>query len=159
QRTEKDYQSRALKLDKELWYSEAWLILSDAEQKGLVDAVEPLRKLEARFPNEPEITEQLARVYAQLGWRGERMRALGDPAKRFPDAVNALRAYAEALDEDGPTSEADKVAERIKKLDPDAEIDLDRALSRHDWKAAIAELERLGKRRPDRKEIASRIAN
>jgi tetratricopeptide (TPR) repeat protein len=159
QRTEKDLQTRALKADTGLWYSEAWLILNQAEQKGFVDAVEPLRKLAEAFPNEPEIQEQLARVYTRLGWRGERMQSLADLAKRFPDDVNALRFYLEALEEDGPTSEADKIAARVKKLDPDSEVDLDRALERHDWKAALAELERLGKRRPDRKEIASRIAD
>jgi tetratricopeptide repeat protein len=79
-------------------------------------------------------------------------------ARRFPDDVSALHAYLEALEEDGPAAEADQVATRIKKLDPDAEVDLDRALARHDYKEAIAELERLEKRRPDRKEIAGRIA-
>ena len=79
--------------------------------------------------------------------------------QRFPDDVGALHAYLEALDDDGPAAEADRVAARIKKLDPDAEVDLDRALARRDYKAAIAELERLGKRRPDRKDIADRVAD
>ena len=65
----------------------------------------------------------------------------------------------ELLDETGPLAEADKTAARIHALDPDFEIDLDRAIARHDWKAAIAELERLQKRRPERKEIAGRIAD
>ncbi len=59
----------------------------------------------------------------------------------------------------GPAAEADKVAARIKKLDPDAEVDLDRSLASHDYRAAIAELGRLKKRRPDRKEMAARIAD
>jgi tetratricopeptide (TPR) repeat protein len=163
QRTQKELQTRAVKADKGasggLWYSQAWLILNDAEQKGLVDAVEPLRKLALAFPAEPEVMEQLARVYGRLEWHGERMATLVDLEKRFPDDLNALRLYLDALEEDGATADADKVAARIKKLDADAEVDLDRALARHDWKAAIAELERIGKRRPDRKEIATRIAD
>ena len=84
-------------------------------------------------------------------------------AHRAGDALPRRRrrapAYLEALDQDGPIAEADRVAARVKKLDPDAEVDLDRALARHDWKGAIAELDRLQKRRPDRKEIAARIAD
>src|SRR5690606_24914629 len=70
----------------------------------------------------------------------------------------ALRMYLEALEEDGPVAQADAVAARLKKLDPDAEIDLDRAIARRDWKTAIDELRRLAKRRPDRKELTTRVA-
>lgn len=155
---EKELYTRAAAADPRLWYSRAWLVLDDAEQRGLVEAVEPLRKLAAEVPNVPDVTEQLARVYGKLGWRAERMRAVKELADRFPDERDALALYLGALEEDGTVGEADKVAARLKQLDPDAEVDLDRALARHDWKAAIKELERLGKRRPDRKEIAARIA-
>ncbi len=158
-RTEKELHKRALKADAGLWYSQAWLALDEGEQKGVVEAVEPLRQLAAKFPSEPELREQLARLYAKLSWQGERLRALADLAARFPDDVNALRLDLEALDQEGPVDEADRIAARIKKLDPDAEIDLDRALARHDWKGAIAELERIQKRRPDRKDIAARLAD
>jgi tetratricopeptide (TPR) repeat protein len=156
-RNQKELYKRALARDPALWYAPAWLTLDEGEQKGFVESVVPLRKLADQFPNEPEVHEQLARVYEKLGWLGERMRALADLAARFPDDLSALRLALTALDEQGPLTEADRVAGRIKKLDPDAEVDLDRALERHDWKAAIAELERLQKRRPDRKEIAVRI--
>lgn len=155
---EKELFSRAAAADARLWYSRAWLILDDADQRGLVEAVEPMRKLASDYPNVPDVTEQLARVYGKLGWRAERMRTVKELAARFPDERDALGLYLAALEEDGSLGEADKVAARLKQLDPDAEIDLDRALARHDWKAAIKELERLGKRRPDRKEIAARIA-
>ncbi|HEY1696455.1 MAG TPA: hypothetical protein VGG39_30040 [Polyangiaceae bacterium] len=151
--------ARALERDPRLWRARMLTILDEAAQHGLADAVEPLRKLADEVPAEPEVLEQLARVYTKLGWRGDQTRTLADLAKRFPDDVGALNAYLEALDDEGPASEADRVAARIAKLDPDAEVDLDRALARHDYKAAVAELERLKKRRPDRKEIASRIAD
>jgi tetratricopeptide (TPR) repeat protein len=156
---EKDLHQRAAARDDLLWYSRAWLILDQAEQKGAVDAVEPLRRLAEQFPDEPEVLEQLARLYSRLGWRGERMQALAALAKRFPDHIDGLRMYMAALDEDGPVREADAIAARIHKLDPDAEVDLARALAREDWKRAVEELQRLGKRRPDRKEIAGRIAD
>jgi hypothetical protein len=149
---------RALAREPRLWRARLMAILDEAEQHGLPDAVEPLRKLAGEVESEPEILERLAHLYGRLGWRGERVRTLADLAQRFPDDVSALHAYLEALDEDGPAAEADKVAARIKKLDPDAEVDLDRALARHDYKEAIVELARLGKRRPERKEIAGRIA-
>jgi tetratricopeptide (TPR) repeat protein len=151
--------ARALASDPRLWRARLLTTLDDAEQHGLAESVEMLRRQADEVRSEPEVLEQLAQVYTKLGWRGDRARALADLAQRFPDDVAALRAYLEALDEDGPASEADKVAARIKRLDPDAEVDLDRALARHDYPSAIAELERLEKRRPDRKEIAARIAD
>jgi hypothetical protein len=47
----------------------------------------------------------------------------------------------------------------VQALDPDSEIALDRALARKDYRAALAELQRLGERRPDRKDIADRVAS
>ncbi len=157
-RTEKELRGRAVAKDKRLWRSEAWLVIDDAEQRGLLEGVTPMRGLADEVPEEPEILLSLARLYGQLEWRGERMRALADLAQRFPDDVKALTLYLEALDEDGSAVEADRVAARVRKLDPDSEVDLGRALARHDWKGAVAELQRLGKRRPDRKEITTRIA-
>lgn len=156
--TEKELYSRAYAADPKLWYARAWLVLDDAEQRGPVEAIEPMRALASELPNVPQITEQLARLYGRLGWRAERMRAARDLAERFPDDRDALALYLTALEEDGALAEADEVAARMKSLDPDSEVDLDRALARRDWKAAIAELRRLEKRRPDRKEIAGRIA-
>jgi tetratricopeptide (TPR) repeat protein len=149
---------RALERDPRLWQARLTSILDGAEKHGLSDAVDPLRKLAAEFESEPEIVERLAHLFGRLGWHDQRLGTLADLVRRFPDDVTALRAYLEALEEDGPASDADNVAARIKKLDPDAEVDLERALSRHDYDAAIAELRRLEKRRPDRKEIPARIA-
>ncbi len=150
---------RALARDGRLWRARLTSILDSAEQHGLPEAVDALRKLADDVPGEPEVLEQLAVLCGRLGWRGEQVRALQTLAQRFPDDVIALHGYLDVLDEDGPPAEADRIAARIKKLDPDAEIDLDRALARADYKAALSELERLMARRPDRKEIASRIAD
>lgn len=157
--TQREYFSRAAARDADLWFAQAWLVIEDSEQRGLVEAVEPLRALASKFSTVADVTEQLARVYGRLGWRAERLELLANLAKRFPDDESALRLYLGALEEDGSAADADKVAARIKKLEPDAEVDLDRALARRDWKAAIAELRRLEKRRPDRKELAGRIAD
>ncbi len=150
---------RALAGDARLWRARLTAILDEAEQRGLSEAVDPLHKLADEEGGEPEVLEQLARLYGRLGWRGEQMRTLTDLTQRFPDDLSALRSYLEALDENGPARTADAIAARIKKLDPDAEVQLDRALARHDYQAAIAELELLGKRHPDRKEIAARMAD
>jgi tetratricopeptide (TPR) repeat protein len=150
---------RALARDPRLWRARATAIMERAEQQGLSEAVEPLRKLADEVRGAPELLEQLAQVYGRLGWQGEQSRALKDLALRFPDDVGALRAYLDVLDENGPPGEADAIASRIKKLDPDAEVDLDRALARRNYTAAIEELNRLKVRRPDRKEIANRIAD
>ena len=157
--TQKDFYTRASAADPRLWYARLWLLSDDAESRGATEAVEPLKKLVAEFPGEPEPAEQLSRLYGRLSWRAERMKSIQDTVARFPDDRDALGLYLVALEDDGSMAEADKVAARVKKLDADAEVDLDRAIARRDWKAAIAELRRLEKRRPDRKEIAGRIAD
>jgi tetratricopeptide (TPR) repeat protein len=150
---------RALAKDPGLWRAKLASILDDADQHGAAEGVEPLRTLASQVRDEPEVLEQLAQLYGRLGWRGEQMRTLETLAKQFPDDVSALRAYLDILDDVGDAAEADAVARRIIKLDLDAEVELDRALARHDYKAALAELDRLKKRRPDRTEIVSRIAD
>jgi tetratricopeptide (TPR) repeat protein len=158
-RMERDFMLRAQKRDPKMWYARAWLVLDDADQHGLVDAVDALRKLADELRDQPELLEQLARIYARIGWAAERRKALAELTARFPDDVRALRMALELLDESGPVADADKIAARIHTLDPDVELELDRALARHDWKGAIAELQRIQKRRPERKEIAGRIAD
>ena len=158
-RNEKMDHQRAVEADPKMWIARAWLVLDEAEQRGLVEAVEPMRKLVAEFPDVLELGDQLTRIYAKLGWRAERMKSAKELATRFPDSMPAQRLYLAALDDDGALAEADATAERIKKLDPDVELDIDRALARRDWKAAVAELKKLQVRRPDRKDIAGRIAD
>jgi hypothetical protein len=150
---------RALARDGHLWRSRVAAALDAAEQHGLADAVETLRTLVEEFPNEPGVLEQLAQVYARLGWRDAQQRALGDLARRFPDDVAALHAYLEVLDDNGPAAEADRIAARIQQLDPDTDVEIDRALARHDYAAAILDLRRLEARRPDRKDLANRLAD
>ncbi len=159
QRNEKDLRARAVAADGRLWASRAWLILDQAKQAGLSEGVAPFRKLTAEFPDVPEILAKQAELYGDLGWRAERMHAVTALAQRFPEDVAALRLYLEELDEIGSVTAADAVAVRVAKLDPDSEIALDRALARRDWKGAIAELRRLAKRRPERKDIAVRVAD
>ena len=105
----------------------------------------------------PEIPEGLAQLYSKLNWTAERSVTLKDLAARFPRNPRVLQEVLEVLEDEGRHLEADRIAARIKTLDPDSEIEVDRALARHDYPAAIAELRRLGQRRPDRKDIADRI--
>ena len=51
---EKELYSRATEGDPKLWYSRAWLVLDDAESRGLVEAVDPLKKIAADVPLVPE---------------------------------------------------------------------------------------------------------
>ncbi len=156
---EHDLHARAVAKDPSLWYSSAWLTMDQADQKGLLETVEPIKKLAEQFPRTPALREELAAIYQRLGWRAEGMKTLQDLQNSFPSDAGALRAYLTALDADGSVMEADAVAARIMKLEPDAEIQLDRALARRDWPSAIAELRRLEKRRPERKDIAARVAD
>jgi tetratricopeptide (TPR) repeat protein len=150
---------RALARDPRIWRAKLASLIDEAEQHGGADAVEPLRRLADEVEGEPEVLEQLAQLYGRLGWRADQMHALASLAKRFPDDASALHGYLDVLDEDGDAGEADSIAARIAKLDPDAEVELDRALARHDYKAALAELDNLRRRRPDKAEIATRMAD
>ncbi len=156
---ERTLRDRALASDRNLWRSQLRAVLDAAHKQGLGEAVAPLQALAKAVPAEPLVLEQLAQVYAQLGWRAERLHALMDLTERFPDDVPALIAYLDALDDEGPPSEADRVAARIKRLDPMAEVDLDRALGRHDYSVAVRELERLAKRSPKDRQLAARLAD
>jgi cellulose synthase operon protein C len=158
-RKQKLLHARAVERDPGLWYSRAWLSLDEGDQRGLNESVKPLQALQAQYPKRPEILEQLARVYGRLGWKAERAEAVRRLASSFPDNVSAQKLLLELLDEEGPASEADAVAKRIAALDPDAEVELGRALSRLDYTAALAELRRIEARRPERKDIAGRIAD
>lgn len=158
-RKQKLLHTRALERDPGLWYSRAWVSLDEGDQRGLNESVKPLQALQAQYPKRPEVLEQLARVYARLGWKAEHADAVKRQATNFPDNVNAQKQLLDLLDETGPTQEADAVAKRIRVLDPDSEVELGRALGRLDYKAALAELRRLEARRPERKEMAARIAD
>jgi cellulose synthase operon protein C len=150
---------RALARDPGMWRARLASLLDAVDEHGAAEEIEPLRRLADDVQGEPEILEDLAQLYGRLGWRGDQMHALASLAKRFPDDVSALHAYLDVVDDDGDAAEADAIAARITKLDPDSEVELDRAMARHDYKAALAELERLKKRRPDRAEIVSRMAD
>lgn len=157
-RNEKALHTRAIAKDKKLWYPRAWLALDDAEKRGPSEAVEPMRALAAEFNLVPEVSLQLARLYGRLGWRAERMAQLNALRSMFPEDAAVLSHYLSAVEEDGSLREADAIRAQIKKVDPDSEVDLDLALQRHDWPRALAELEQIRKRRPDRKDIDSRVA-
>jgi tetratricopeptide (TPR) repeat protein len=156
---ERALRERALAADPSLWHSRLRSVMDAAHNQGLAEAVVPLQLLAKKVPAEPQVLEQLAQVYAQLGWRSERLHALMDLTERFPDDVPALLAYLDALDDDGPPDEADRIATRVKRLDPTAEVDLDRALARHDYGPAIRELQRLAKRSPKDRQVAARMAD
>ncbi|HKQ69164.1 MAG TPA: hypothetical protein VJT73_07490, partial [Polyangiaceae bacterium] len=153
----RDLRQRAAAKDPELWWPKFWLALDVVEAKGLPDAVEQVRKLAEHFPDVPEIKEGLAQLYGRLSWNAERAVTLKELAARFPRNTRILQEVLEVLEDSGQHLEADQIAARIKSIDPDNEIEVDRALARHDYKAAAAELRRLGERRPDRKDIADRI--
>ncbi len=155
----KDVRARAAAKDAHLWWPRLWLALDAADKQGLPEAAPKVAALADEFREVPDIRKGLAQMYGRIGWKPEQSRAIKDAAARFPDDVEALGALLKLYDEQGYVAEADKVAARIRDLDPESELDFERALERRDYKGAIKELERLGSRRKDRKDIALRIAD
>jgi tetratricopeptide (TPR) repeat protein len=154
----KDVRARAAVKDPGLWWPRLWLLLDEADKSGVPEVTPKLLALADTFREVPDIVKGLAAIYARLGWRPEHERTVKLAAERFPDDADALRELLRLHEAQGDTAGADKLAARVKQLDPDAEIDLERAVDRRDFRAAIAELTRLGKARKDRRDIAARIA-
>ncbi len=156
---EKALHERAVRRDPDLWYSQAWLALDEGERQQPLVALDPMQKLAAKFPSQPELSEQLVRLYARLGYDAERLQIARKLGQQFPDDLGTQKLLYETVTALGSGAEADAAAARVQKLDPDSELALEEALGRFDFKAALAELERLKKRKPNRKDIATRIAS
>ncbi|WP_437276899.1 hypothetical protein WME90_37460 [Sorangium sp. So ce375] len=155
----KDVRARAAEKDPDLWYPRLWLALEEADKVGLSEMTRTIEALADRFREVPDLLKTLAGMYSRLGWRVEHVRTVKEAAARFPDDVEVLGALLRIHDGDGHIAEADALAARIREIDPDAEIELERAIDRRDYAAAIKELTRLGSARKDRKDIAARIAD
>ncbi|HVY45869.1 MAG TPA: DUF3857 domain-containing protein, partial [Minicystis sp.] len=155
----KDARARAAAKDPELWWPRFWLALDEAEKSGLPEVAPKLQALADHFREVPDILKGLAAIYGKVGWKVERTKAVEEAARRFPDDVEALSALLSVYDEEGRVADADKLAARIKQLDVDSEVDFQRAMDRRDYAAAAKELQRLGRARKDRRDIAARLAD
>ncbi len=155
----RDLRERAAEADAKLWGPRLWLTLERREKAEPSEIVVELERLMQAFPEVPMVVAQLVSLYGQLGWKAEQLRALEAAQKRFPDDIDVLHALVEVYQEAGRIADADALIARIREIDPTDEIDFRQALARGDYDAAIAELERIGKLRKDRRDIAIRIAD
>ncbi|MEM1031431.1 MAG: hypothetical protein AAF928_10835 [Myxococcota bacterium] len=155
----RDLRERAADKDPRLWGPQLWLRLNQAEQSRPAELARSLEALATKFPQVPVIQARLAQLYGQLGWKAERVRALEGAAVRFPTDLEVLESLHEAYAEAGRIEDADRVAARIRELDPTNELAFRRALARRDYDAAIAELRRIGKIDGRDREMAVRIAD
>jgi tetratricopeptide (TPR) repeat protein len=153
----RELQARASKADPGLWRPRLATALWEAERSGPTAAIEPVRALVKQFPSVPQVAQALARLYGELGWSAEYKRTILQLAADFPDSTEALMAAVEVHDSEGQAEQADALVRRIQTLDPDSEVQLTRALARQDYDAALTELRRFEKRRPDRKDLSERI--
>jgi tetratricopeptide (TPR) repeat protein len=155
----KEARTRAAAQDPELWAPRFWLLLNEADKAGVADVASKVAALADHFPEVPDILRGLGAIYGRLGWKAEHHRAVLLAAERFPDDVDALHDLLRLRDEAGEVAAADALAARIRALDPDSEVDFERAVERRDFPSAIKELKRLGTIRKDRRDIAARIAD
>jgi tetratricopeptide (TPR) repeat protein len=153
----RELHGRAVDHDPELWQSQLALALWEGERAGATEAVKRVKQLVDRFPEASPVMLALARLYGELGWSAEYSDTAKELARRFPNDEEALSTALSVHETQGNVKEADVIVARIKKLDPDSEIELTRALARSDFDAALRELKRLGARHPERKDLADRI--
>jgi tetratricopeptide (TPR) repeat protein len=155
----RELMERAAQKDPGLWAARLTIAATRAERTGPIEAAREIAELVDAFPEVPAVLSQLSGLYGQLGWRPELSRTVRELARRFPDDPSALAQAVAVFDGEGESKKSDELVERIKKLDPDSEMGLVRALSRADYATALEELKRLGKRRPDRKDIVERVSD
>ncbi|HYJ08397.1 MAG TPA: hypothetical protein VEX18_05295 [Polyangiaceae bacterium] len=148
---------RAAKRDPGLWSARLSLGLWEAEKSGMPEGARVLKQLSKEFPEVPAILASLTRLYNELGWYAAYAASARELASRFADDADALEVAIPVLDSAGEAALADKLARRARELNPDSEVMLGRALARHDFAEALAELKRIGARHPERKDIAERI--
>jgi cellulose synthase operon protein C len=148
---------RAVARDPGLWEPALSLALWQSEHASPSEAVRRLEQLSTKFPGVPSVVLALARTYGSLGWRAEHASTIKRLVARFPSSPEALHAAVEVYDEEGDHARVDALVARIRSLDPDDEIVLTRALEREDYDTALSELKRVGRRRPDRKDIVERL--
>lgn len=148
---------RAAARDPGLWSARLALGLWEVEKSGLSEGARVLKQLSREFPEVPAILASLTRLYNELGWYAAYAASARELAERFADDADALEVAIPVLDAAGDAALADKLALRARELNPDSEVMFGRALSRHDYAEALAELKRIGARHPERKDIAERI--
>lgn len=155
----KDLRTKAASKDPALWWPLLWLALDEADKVGVEETVPKIAALADRFDEVPDIRKGLIALYGRLGWEAERIRAVEQAAKRFPDDVEILRDLLGVLDAEGRFDEADRLVARIRELDPTEEVALSRALARRDYARVVEELERLKGLSVEQRDIAARVAD
>jgi cellulose synthase operon protein C len=150
---------KALSHDPDLWEPALALALFKAEQSGAKEAVASIENLTRSHPAVPGVVGSLVRLYRQLGWEPEYQGAVARMLALFPRDPDSLATGVELYDSRGKWDQAEELVKRIREIDGDSEIALRRALAREDWKEALAELERLKRRRPERKDIVERMSD
>lgn len=152
-----DLRTRATDKDSLLWHPRLWLLLDAADKQGMTDVMPKLTDLSEQFREVPGILKGLAAAYARLGWKAEHERAVREAARRFPDDPEVLRAELGLADQHGQFDEADRLVARLRKLEPGSQIDVERAIARGDFAAAIAALKKTRDDKHDPKALAARI--
>lgn len=155
----RDLRRRAVAKDPELWGAALWLTLDGAKNASSGELAQQMEKLASKFPQVASVARRLVQLYGRLGWKVEYGRALEQAASRFAENLSLQRELMLEYERRGQLGKADALAKRIMALDPGQEVLFRRALARHDYSAAIAELKRIATLRRRRRNIAIRIAD
>ena len=114
-----------------------------ALESGEVESLAALREVAARFPQLATIQLELASALAEAGYQADADQAVARAQAAQPEACPVIAARYNAAVERGRVELAVPLARDLVACDARDETLFERALDRHDWPAATAELERL----------------
>jgi hypothetical protein len=148
---------RATELDDRLYAAPLDALALKGEGMQATDKIKALQVLATKHPGRPDATLELIDTYKDLGWTHEHDKLVAELAKRFSDDTSVLRSLLAVLDEHGPLTEADALAERMAKNEPDEPILADRLIGRRDLPKALEAYKTFLAAHPDRKSVRTRI--
>ncbi len=109
----------------------------------LDDAIELLRTALERFPNDPELLQQLQGAYSQRGWTEESRRTVEAIEAALPDSCAVKRMRLSLAYDIGDAAEIDRAIEEYVACRPTAFERMNRREAQWRWDEAAAEIDRL----------------
>lgn len=142
----------AAKRDPKAWQPAFQLARLSSADGQVVRAIRRLRKAVATWPDVLDLRLSLQDMLLDRGWEAESYNVIQGAYHRFPEACPAIQVALSAAQRRDKTEQARKLIDQLVACNATSNAKLSDLLSRRQWDAAEAELERLAKLEPPRRE-------